>query len=190
MAIEGAISGNMFAHDFLNQPEVLDDLPGWRDLNDEGLSNVEDRLRGIFNDFGGPHHPIEAETDARLIQPTMQCLGWAATLPQQNLSQNRRMVVPDHLLFADAAARRQAEDIPDQSARYAIGVALMECKRWLERLDRAADAAPTAPSTQMLSYLRKADNRTEGQLRWGILTNGACWRLYYQGCPFGIRRLF
>ena len=56
----------------------------------------------------------------------------------------------------------------------------MESKRWLRRLDRAPDGT-TAPSTQMLRYLRRADDLTDGRLRWGILTNGALWRLYYQG---------
>ena len=40
---------------------------------------------------------------------------------------------------------------------------------------------PTAPSTQMLRYLRRVDDITEGRVRWGILTNGECWRLYYMG---------
>lgn len=39
----------------------------------------------------------------------------------------------------------------------------------------------TAPSTQMLRYLRRVDDLTNGKLRWGILTNGARWRFYYQG---------
>lgn len=39
----------------------------------------------------------------------------------------------------------------------------------------------TAPSTQMLRYLRRVDDVTEGRVRWGILTNGECWRLYYAG---------
>ena len=33
----------------------------------------------------------------------------------------------------------------------------------------------------MLRYLRRADDITSGKLRWGILTNGARWRLYFQG---------
>ena len=33
----------------------------------------------------------------------------------------------------------------------------------------------------MLRYLRRVDDLTTGNLRWGILTNGARWRLYYQG---------
>ena len=39
----------------------------------------------------------------------------------------------------------------------------------------------SAPSTQMLRYLRRIDDLTTGKLRWGILTNGARWRLYYAG---------
>jgi hypothetical protein len=33
----------------------------------------------------------------------------------------------------------------------------------------------------MLRYLRRVDDLTSGNLRWGFLTNGATWRLYYQG---------
>ena len=33
----------------------------------------------------------------------------------------------------------------------------------------------------MLRYLRRADDLTDGGLRWGMLTNGAQWRLYHQG---------
>ena len=33
----------------------------------------------------------------------------------------------------------------------------------------------------MLRYLRRVDDLTTGKLRWGILTNGGRWRLYYQG---------
>ena len=33
----------------------------------------------------------------------------------------------------------------------------------------------------MLRYLGRVDDLTTGNLRWGMLTNGARWRLYYQG---------
>ena len=33
----------------------------------------------------------------------------------------------------------------------------------------------------MLRYLRRVEDLTTGKLRWGILTNGGHWRLYYQG---------
>ena len=63
-----------------------------------------------------------------------------------------------------------------------MGLAIVESKRWGLSLDGRADRqAKTAPSTQMLRYLRRVDDLTTGRLRWGILTNGARWRLYYQG---------
>lgn len=34
-----------------------------------------------------------------------------------------------------------------------------------------------APSSRILRYLRRVDDLTHGALRWGILTNGAEWRL-------------
>ena len=59
----------------------------------------------------------------------------------------------------------------------------METKRWHVPLDRSSGHAgeQSAPSTRMLRYLRRADDLTTGALRWGILTNGARWRLYYSG---------
>ena len=59
----------------------------------------------------------------------------------------------------------------------------MESKRWQRPLDRRSERAgeETAPSTQMLRYLRRVDDLTNGALRWGVLTNGAKWRLYYAG---------
>ncbi|MBA3812847.1 MAG: restriction endonuclease, partial [Caulobacteraceae bacterium] len=64
---------------------------------------------------------------------------------------------------------------------------LVESKRWNRPLDRPADARDRrageegVPSTQILRYLRRADDITGGALRWGMLTNGRLWRLYWSG---------
>ena len=61
---------------------------------------------------------------------------------------------------------------------------MVESKRWLRPLDRRSGTVgeESAPSTQMLRYLRRVDDLTSGKLRWGILTNGSShWRLYYSG---------
>ena len=60
---------------------------------------------------------------------------------------------------------------------------MVESKRWLCPLDRRSGqhGEETAPSTQMLRYLRRIDDVTTGRLLWGFLTDGARWRLYYQG---------
>ena len=51
----------------------------------------------------------------------------------------------------------------------------------MSSVSRGRRGEENAPSTQMLRYLRRVDDLTTGKLRWGILTNGARWRLYYQG---------
>ena len=87
------------------------------------------------------------------------------------------------LLFADEAAKGRANGLAQEWRRYEHGLAVVESKRWLRPLDRQSgrQGETTAPSTQMLRYLRRIDDLTSGALRWGILTNGAVWRLYYQG---------
>ena len=65
-----------------------------------------------------------------------------------------------------------------------MGRAIVESKRWARPLDRQSGrrGEETAPSTQMLlRYLRRVEDLTSGALRWGILTNGARWWLYFQG---------
>ncbi|HRK71711.1 MAG TPA: hypothetical protein PLA85_08990, partial [Micropepsaceae bacterium] len=48
----------------------------------------------------------------------------------------------------------------------------------LDRESRQADDESGTPSSQMLRYLRHAEDVTRGRLRHGILTNGRIWRLY------------
>ena len=111
-------------------------------------------------------------------------LGWAGDyLPQVNLSGKRREDVPDVLLFPNAKATQAALDESRDDRRYRHGVAILEAKRWMRPLDRgdAAEATdPGAPSSQMLRYLSRADVVSDRAVKWGLLTNGALWRLYYQ----------
>ena len=80
--------------------------------------------------------------------------------------------VPDGLLFGDDATKGQANRFAQESRRYELDLAVVESKRWLRPLDRRSGRAgeETAPSTQMLRYLRRDDDLTTGALRWGILT--------------------
>jgi hypothetical protein len=58
------------------------------------------------------------------------------------------------------------------------GTVIVESEARSTRLDRAS-AAGEAPSSQLLRYMSRADVQSDGSLRWGLLTNGATWRLYY-----------
>ena len=181
MSLDTAFQGSLFASDFLS--DAITRLPDWQELGDASLEDLEGALRAIFDRFPAAASPNESQTEDDLIWPVLARLGWTASLRQQNLSAFGRVDVPDGLLFSDDAMKAQANDFVQEWRRYELGLAVVESKRWLRPLDRHSGrhGEETAPSTQMLRYLRRIDDVTTGKLRWGILTDGARWRLYYQG---------
>ena len=178
MSIDTPFKGSLFAHDYLQ--ESVTRLDDWRDID---AAAFEAAVGGVFARFPMAGSPNESQTEDDLIWPVLAHLGWTASLRQQNLSAAGRQDVPDGLLFQDDPAKDRANGCTEEWRRYAFGLAVVESKRWRRPLDRRSDrrGEDTAPSTQMLRYLRRVDDLTTGALRWGILTNGARWRLYYQG---------
>lgn len=179
--IEGRFRGSLFATDFLRFS--ITQLPDWAELSDSDLETFLSRLRTSYNTFPKTQAPNESQTETDLIWPILEALGWANSLRQQNLTAYGRDDVPDGLLFLDNDAKRRANECADEWQRYEHGTVIVESKRWGRPLDRSSGqrGEHTAPSTQMLRYLRRVDDLTAGQLRWGILTNGSQFRLYYQG---------
>ncbi len=174
------VNSGLFANDFLRGSIV--ELDEWKGFTDFSLDRIERLLREIVNRFPTEQGPNESQTEDDLIWPVLTCLGWTSSLRQQNLTTRGVDDVPDGLLFADDAAKARANRFAEEWKRYEFGLAVVESKRWCLSLDdRTGQAARTAPSTQMLRYLRRVDDLTNGRLRWGVLTNGARWRLYYQG---------
>ena len=171
------VSGSLFTTDYLIEAITASaaylavDVPGLRA-----------RLNETAAAFPQSDRTNESQTEDDFIWPVLEALGWTESLRQQNLTVTGREDVPDGLLFADAAAKAAANVHGDQYKRYGHGLAVVESKRWARPLDRASGRnEATAPSTQMLRYLRRIDDLTHGKLRWGILTNGAKWRLYWAG---------
>ena len=181
MSLESALAGTLFAGDYYQDSIVASEA--WQAFDDAALDALESALRSVFDPFPVQRSPNESQTEDDLIWPVLRLLGWTASLRQQNLSPRGRENVPDGLLFADEAAKARANACVQEWRRYAHGLAVIESKRWLRPLDRRTERSgeESAPSTQMLRYLRRADDLSTGSLRWGILTNGAHWRLYYQG---------
>lgn len=145
---------------------------------------LRERLDSILAGFPHASKPNEATTESDLVWPVLKALGWQEFLTQQNLSASGRVDVPDGLLFIDADAKAKANGHPEEWRRYQFGAAVLESKRWGRALDRAegrTGADKDTPSTQLLRYLRRIDDLTSGELRWGLLTNGAKWRLYFAG---------
>ena len=181
MGEKEVFQGSMFAEGFLSDSIV--EMPDWQDLDEKKVDQLEKEMRGIFVGFPMDHSPNESQTEDDLIWPVLDCLGWTENLRQQNLSRHGRDDVPDGLLFADNATKERANRFPEEWKRYEHGLVVVESKRWLRPLDRRSGrrGEETAPSTQMLRYLRRVDDLTTGELRWGVLTNGTQWRLYYAG---------
>ncbi len=101
---------------------------------------------------------------------------------QQNLSVKARDDVPDALLYAMPTRRLKPrlstmETLPARRLR-GRGQAMEPGPRSRRGASRGEEGVP---STQMLRYLRRVDDVTKGGLRWGMLTNGRQWRLYFNG---------
>ena len=171
------ISGSLLTTDYL--VEAIRDVPAYVAVD---VVELRAKLEAIAGAFPQSLKTNESQTEDDFIWPVLAALGWTESLRQQNLTVSGRDDVPDGLLFASAETKAAANAQGDQWKRYAHGLAVVESKRWARPLDRASGGdEATAPSTQMLRYLRRIDDLTSGQLRWGILTNGAKWRLYWAG---------
>ncbi|UNU44603.1 restriction endonuclease [Sphingopyxis sp. YF1] len=172
-------SGALFTQDYL--AEGITATANYRAVD---VAAVRAELGNILAGFPHADTPNEATTEGDLVWPVLRLLGWTDILTQQNLSATGRVDVPDGLLFIDAEAKEAANQHPEEWRRYEFGAAVLESKRWGRALDRAEGrkgADRDTPSTQLLRYLRRIDDLTNGRLRWGILTNGAKWRLYFSG---------
>ncbi len=179
------MQGQLFSHDFLTRG-IVETAP-WQSLDATQLNAFSAELHRVYAAVSAGSALNEAQTESELIEPLLALLGWEH-LPQINLSIAGREDVPDFLLFADAGAKARAlaETADDRRARH--GICLIEAKRWLRVLDRN-EPQPSAtrksrdfgaPSSQMLRYLSRADVMSDRAIKWGMLTNGAVWRLYWQ----------
>lgn len=178
---ERIFGGSLFAQDFLSGSITA--MEEWRAFDDAASATLRDDLLAIFRRLPVARGPNESQTEDDLIWPVLTRLGWTQSLRQQNLAARGRDDVPDGLLFADEAAKTRANGFAEEWRRYGFGLAVVESKRWDRPLDRRSGrrGEEMAPSTQLLRYLRRVDDLTTGRLRWGILTNGSRWRLYWAG---------
>lgn len=179
--IENVIQGSLFTSDFITQS--IANGADWKSIDDNQVDELLEKVAAIYDAFPTDQTPNETRTEDDLIWPILDLLGWDQFMRQQNLTVKGRDDVPDGLLFADTEAKAKADEFHEEWKRYQFGLAIVESKRWRRPLDRRSSkrGEELAPSTQMLRYLRRVDDITTGSLRWGILTNGGRWRLYYSG---------
>ena len=181
------MQGQLFTQDFLTRG-ILETEP-WRACDDVALAPFIEKVREVYVSLAADSTLNESQTEDELIRPTLELLGWNdAWMSQVNLSASGREDVPDFLLFPDATAKTRALKQKTDDHRTRHGIALLEAKRWMRPLDRTDVSASGAtkrrdfgaPSSQMLRYLSRADVMSDRAIKWGLLTNGAVWRLYWQ----------
>jgi hypothetical protein len=176
------MQGQLFTQDFLTRG--VQDTPPFEALNDSVFTAFSANLQAIYNGFSAQSTNNEAQTESEIIHKVVALLGWGGdTLPQVNADPKGRESVPDLLLFANPAQKALAQAETKDDRRYRHGLAILEAKRWLRPLDRGDNLDhfdPDAPSSQMLRYLSRVDGASDRAVKWGILTNGAVWRLYWQ----------
>lgn len=181
MSLNQSFQGSLFTSDFI--ASAISASSDWRSVSQEQIDSLKADLVDIFTSFPIGQTPNETRTEDDLIWPVLRRLGWMHSMRQQNLTVRGRDDVPDGLMFANEATKHQADTHMEEWKRYQHGIVIVESKRWKRPLDRrtAQRGEELAPSTQMLRYLRRVDDLTNGILRWGILTNGQRWRLYFSG---------
>ena len=175
------MTGQLFKQYFLT--DGIRETPEWRESvkEAEAFTRFTDTISTCFNNFSHFSNPNEAVTEKELICPVLEALGWTDYLPQQGST--RMEDIPDHLLFADAEAKKRAIARSNSPDRYKDALIVQESKRagrFLDNREQGDNVQEGTPHGQILRYLSTAEIVSEGNIRWGILTNGSVWRLYDQ----------
>ena len=171
--------GQLFTHYFLT--DGIRTTPEWQAsvAGPQEFDSFRKGMSELFTSFAGYNEPNEAVTEQELIRPVLELLGWTAYLPQQGSARNED--IPDHLLFEDEWAKARAASRNRPQDRYQDALLIEESKRYglsLDSRDKDDKIQASSPHGQILRYLRTAENTADDPIRWGILTNGALWRLY------------
>ena len=171
--------GQLFTHYFLT--DGIKATPEWNAslAQPEAFVTFKEGVRQKYEALRHAAAPNEAVTEQDLIRPILDLLGWTDYLPQQGASRNED--IPDYLLFADAGAKRSATAKKKPGGRYRDALVVQESKRFglaLDAHDKDDKVIVGTPHGQILRYLSTAETASDGNIRWGILTNGGVWRLY------------
>lgn len=129
----------------------------------------------------------ERQTEEEFIQPLVEILGFAYT-PQVRFKRHEQVSIPDFALFTskkskhDAEDTRQSRDELYETAFFKHVAALTEAKYWERTLDtRASDNRDNLESRNRNPHFQITRYLSDSGVRWGILTNGTHWRLYFSG---------
>lgn len=171
------ITGVLFTQYFLR--DGIQQTEAYKALDAAAMETTRVRLARRWVQLAVMRSPSEAETEDEFIFPVLRELGWEWLV--QPIADRRRRDVADALLFLTPATKNAARPLPPIS-RFVHGTVIVENEARHTSLDRAP-AAREAPASQILRYMSRAEVQSNGVLRWGLLTNGGTWRLYFGRAP-------
>lgn len=178
-----SMDGKLFSQDFLHFG--ITETPVWQDIDEHEFNSFSQTLTAIYQNITANTVMNEANTESEVIDKVLSTLGWhELSLKQVTATKKRRDDVPDYLLFANADKKGKAQAESKEDKRYLHGISIVEAKKWLRPLDRGDETNqldPSTPSNQILRYLSSVEIASNRAISFGILTNGALWRLYWQG---------
>ncbi|MCZ8278142.1 MAG: restriction endonuclease [Acetobacteraceae bacterium] len=170
------IAGSLLSEFYLR--EGMRETPEWRGMDAAQMAAKAESLRALWLSLAAMARPNEATTEQAFIRPVLDLLGWYH-LPQQAAGGGRRDI-PDALLFTSPANHAEAAAIAAPGDRYRLAAVVVESEARETPLDRGSGKGGT-PASQILRYLALAEPASGGAVRWGLLTNGRFWRLYFHG---------
>ena len=177
--------GQLFTQYFLTEGITV--TAEWEEscVEKQAFGAFKRSLSDILSKIITKSNPNESVTEQEVVRPILELLGWREYLPQQGADSNQ--IIPDHLLFADSEAKSRAMARANSTDAFQDALAIEESKRFglpLDNRDQSDTRQIGTPHGQILRYLSEAEPISDGRLRWGILTNGAVWRLYdYRSRP-------
>ena len=177
------MDGKLFSQDFLKYG-ITESLV-WQTVDESEFKVFKQNLTQIFTHINADNVINEANTESEIIDKVLNLLGFQnLSLKQVTATKKRRDDVPDYLLFANTDKKQLALNENKEDRRYLHNLTILEAKKWMRPLDRG-DATntldPSTPSNQILRYLSSVEIASNRAISFGILTNGAVWRLYWQG---------
>ena len=127
----------------------------------------------------------ERPTTDRVITPLLEALGWPTPVPEVRLTARDQV---DLVLHATAEQGEALLNAPDEHKRVLNAAGIVECKAWGNPFDTSGSGSESrrgeTAAQQIQRYLLIAGTDSNESLRWGILTNGARWRIYsYRARP-------
>ena len=170
------IAGSLLSEFYLR--EGMRETPEWRGMDAAQVAAKAESLRALWLSLAAMARPNEATTEQAFIRPVLDLLGWYH-LPQQAAGGGHRDI-PDALLFTSPANHAEAAAIATPGDRYRLAAVVVESEARETPLDRGSGKGGT-PASQILRYLALAEPASGGAVRWGLLTNGRFWRLYFHG---------